>query len=205
MEEQVKNSTPMDQTNNRITQLFNNQEIIVNKINEHNKALNHLQAELKELQDYLAALVESYKTVVESQSKMGETVLNYEEIHKASQTELEDLKQQLEKVVSNAVANSVPNSAQKIIEEQASVIEQFHKTHSKLVMQITEKQKELELHAAENRNLMEQINTRRWEMLDLTAKYNIEHMALNKKLNNINVALGILSLVVVVLAIKLFI
>ena len=52
---------------------------------------------------------------------------------------------------------------------------------------------------------MEQINTRRWEMLDLTAKYNTEYMALNKKLDNMYVALGILCLVVVGLAVKLFI
>lgn len=205
MEEQQKNSVPVDQSNNRITQLFNNQEIIVNKINEHNKAINGLQSELKELQDYLAALIDSYKAVVESQSKMGETVLGYEDMNKASQSEMEDIKRQLEQAVSNMAAEGSSDGAQKVIEEQVKVIDQFHKTHSRLVMQITEKQKELELHTVENRKLMEQINNKRLEMLDLTAKYNTERMALNKKLNNVYMALGILSLVVIALAIKLFI
>lgn len=205
MEEQQKNSVPVDQSNNRITQLFNNQEIIVNKINEHNKAINGLKSELKELQDYLAALIDSYKAVVESQSKMGETVLGYEDMNKASQSEMEDIKRQLEQAVSNMAAEGSSDGAQKVIEEQVKVIDQFHKTHSRLVMQITEKQKELELHTVENRKLMEQINNKRLEMLDLTAKYNTERMALNKKLNNVYMALGILSLVVIALAIKLFI
>lgn len=205
MSTQQNNSHPEVPDENRINQLYINQQAIIEKLNEHNTAINELNEIIIEYKEYFSSLVEAQKSMLASESQISKNVVDMEENSKLLHAKYDELKNHINAFTSSPGANSLDlENEQKVITKQDEVITLYNKANNMLINQIHEKQMDLTFRMEDNAKLMNNLSKKHQEVMDLAAKYEATQLSLNNKLQKINLALGVLTLLVILLGVKLF-